>query len=156
MINEQINELLARDPEKAMYVSYTPRLETFLIQEGVSPRYGARALRSQVERYIKTELAVRILNGDIRPRDLVLLDIEFERPEEEDPKKKGAKIVVRRSERPDGIVVSPIEPRRNIPGKRINGEKELNDFFGGLWNELENSFLDPDSDASGKNPKRKK
>jgi ATP-dependent Clp protease ATP-binding subunit ClpC len=156
MMNEQINDLLARDPEKAMHVSYTSRLEAFLIQEGVSPRYGARALRSVVERYIKTELALRILNGDIRPQDIVLFDVEFERPQEEDPKKKGAKIVVRRSDRPEGITVKPIEPRSNISRKRINLKKTLDDFFGNLWNEYQNPPSDFDPNLSGKNPKKKR
>ena len=147
---------MARDPTRAMHISYTPLLEAFLIQEGVSPRYGARALRSVVERYIKTELAVRILNGDIRPQDIVLFDVEFERPQEEDSKRRGAKIVVRRSERPEGITVKPIEPRQNTSRKRINIEKVLDDFFGGLWKEFENSPADFDPNSSGKNPKKKR
>jgi ATP-dependent Clp protease ATP-binding subunit ClpC len=50
----------------------TPRL----VEEGFNPAYGARPLRRAIMRLIEDCLAERILCGDIKEGDVVIMDVE--------------------------------------------------------------------------------
>lgn len=105
MLQEEVFGILANNNSGKgyVYVASTPQLEDFLVYKGVDIIYGARPLRSVIDKYVNDALAIRILNQGILSGDMVLLDVEFARPEGASFKEKGdAQIVVRRMERPAG------------------------------------------------------
>jgi ATP-dependent Clp protease ATP-binding subunit ClpB len=51
----------------------TPQAKGFLMQEGWDPQYGARPLKRAIQRHIEDELARRILGGDFREGDTIVV-----------------------------------------------------------------------------------
>lgn len=70
----QLNEFQNSFPSPIL-ISYTPEFKEFLIKEGVSPVFGARALRSVIDKYVRTPISEKILLKEIKIRDIILLDI---------------------------------------------------------------------------------
>lgn len=118
MLQEEVFGVLANNGSGKgyIYVASTPQLEDFLVYKGVDVIYGARPLRSVIDKYVNDALAIRILNQGILSGDMVLLDVEFARPEGTSFKERGdARIVVRRMERPAG---GEYYPFGSIPMKK--------------------------------------
>ena len=68
----RISKLLA---EKDMELTLTREAKLHLAGEGYDPEYGARTLKRLMQREITDELAMRLLEGDLREGDRVLADV---------------------------------------------------------------------------------
>jgi ATP-dependent Clp protease ATP-binding subunit ClpC len=79
----QVIDLLARDLEKRLSdrklaVEISDKAKSWLVKEGYDPVYGARPLRRALEKYVENPLAMKILAGDFKPGDTILVDAEPE------------------------------------------------------------------------------
>jgi len=54
----------------------TDRARAFLVRSGYDPTYGARPLKRAIQREIETPMARRILGGEIRDGQHVLVDLD--------------------------------------------------------------------------------
>jgi ATP-dependent Clp protease ATP-binding subunit ClpB len=68
---EQLTKLLA---ERKLTIKLTPAAKKRLFREGYDPAYGARPMKRAIQRLIQNPLAMKILDGEIRPGDEVLVD----------------------------------------------------------------------------------
>jgi len=73
LIMADINKRLA---EKNIKVFLTENAKKELVTRGYDPAFGARPLKRTVQKYIETPLADRIIRGDIKEGDEVLVDLE--------------------------------------------------------------------------------
>ena len=76
---QRIVELMLRDvhrrlDEYGVTVELTGAAKAWLAKEGFDPVYGARPLRRAVQRFVENPLSKRILAGEVRPGDHVLVD----------------------------------------------------------------------------------
>ncbi|HWW51240.1 MAG TPA: ATP-dependent chaperone ClpB, partial [Verrucomicrobiae bacterium] len=70
---EQLTKLLA---ERKLTIKLTPAAKKRLFREGYDPAYGARPMKRAIQRLIQNPLAMKILDGEIRPGDEVLVDAD--------------------------------------------------------------------------------
>lgn len=155
MLKKEVHNKISKIDSERGYISLstTPQLEDFLVEKGIDPRYGARTLKPLIEKYIKEEIAVRILNQGILSGDMVLLDIEFANPKGETFKEKGeAHIVIRRADRPAGGDFNPFNVKKE--GKPMHVGKELDDFLQSLFDSYKH--LVSSAPGTGYKPKKKK
>lgn len=75
IVKLQLEALAQRVKEKGIEISFSERLKDFLAKEGYDPAYGARPLKRLIQRTIQNELALKILKGEIKEGDKVLVDV---------------------------------------------------------------------------------
>jgi ATP-dependent Clp protease ATP-binding subunit ClpC len=76
----QIVDIMARDLEKRLAerklsMEITDAAKSWLAKTGFDPVYGARPLRRAIERYVENPLSSRILAGDFKEGETVLVDL---------------------------------------------------------------------------------
>jgi ATP-dependent Clp protease ATP-binding subunit ClpB len=86
IIDIQLLRLMKRLEERKISVELTDAAKEFLINEGYDPVYGARPLKRVIQRRVLDPLAMRVLQGDFREGDRVLIDaaggeLTFKKPE---------------------------------------------------------------------------
>ncbi len=74
--NIQLGRLSERLAQRNVSIALTPAATDLLIDEGYDPVFGARPLKRVLQRRIVDELAMRLIQGDIREGDHVLVDAE--------------------------------------------------------------------------------
>lgn len=62
--------------ERKITLTLTPAARQLLLREGYDPAYGARPLKRAIQRLIQDPLAMRILDGEVRPGDQVQVDAD--------------------------------------------------------------------------------
>lgn len=72
---ERLGKRLA---EKGMSIELTPAAKVLLATRGYDPAMGARPLRRTMQREIEDQLSEKILFGDLKPGELVSVDVEGE------------------------------------------------------------------------------
>ncbi|MCR4393562.1 MAG: AAA family ATPase [Dehalococcoidales bacterium] len=77
---EQIVELLIKDlqkrlAERKLTLELTRSAKNWLVDMGYDPTYGARPLRRAIERYVENPLASKILAGEFKEGDAVVVDL---------------------------------------------------------------------------------
>ncbi len=72
----QFDQLSQRLEERKVSISLTEAAMDRLIEEGYDPVYGARPLERVLQRRVIDELALRLIRGEIREGDHVLVDVE--------------------------------------------------------------------------------
>jgi ATP-dependent Clp protease ATP-binding subunit ClpB len=72
----QLRDLRQRLAERDMTLELTPAAKERLADIGFDPVYGARPLRRAIQQRIVHPLAVRLLSGDIRDGDSIIVDVE--------------------------------------------------------------------------------
>jgi ATP-dependent Clp protease ATP-binding subunit ClpC len=77
----QIVEFMAGDvakrlAERKIGIEMTEAAKSWLAKAGFDPVYGARPLRRAIERFVETPLSARILAGDFKEGDVVLVDLD--------------------------------------------------------------------------------
>ena len=72
---ERLGQRLA---EKGMSIELTPAAKVLLATRGYDPAMGARPLRRTIQREIEDQLSEKILFGELKPGELVSVDIEGE------------------------------------------------------------------------------
>jgi ATP-dependent Clp protease ATP-binding subunit ClpB len=75
IIDIQIHGLLKRLEDRKIHVELTDAAKRFIVSEGYDPMYGARPLKRTIQRRVLDPLALRVLEGDFREGDRVLVDV---------------------------------------------------------------------------------
>jgi ATP-dependent Clp protease ATP-binding subunit ClpB len=74
IVEIQLREVSKRLAEQKMTVELTSGARELLLEEGYDPAYGARPLRRAIQRRILNPLAARVLAGELKEGDAVLVD----------------------------------------------------------------------------------
>jgi ATP-dependent Clp protease ATP-binding subunit ClpB len=75
IVDIQIHGLLARLEERKIHVELTEAAREFLVVDGYDPMYGARPLKRTLQRRVLDPLALRVLEGEFREGDRVVVDV---------------------------------------------------------------------------------
>ncbi|MRJ76022.1 AAA domain-containing protein [Aeromicrobium sp. SMF47] len=81
MVDMMIASLEKRLAEKDMNIELTMEAKELLSRRGFDPVLGARPLRRTVQREIEDVMAEKLLYGELRPGQIVLVGVEGEGPE---------------------------------------------------------------------------
>ena len=73
-----LDRLGKRLADKGMSIELTPAAKVLLATRGYDPAMGARPLRRTIQREIEDQLSEKILFGDLKPGELVSVDVEGE------------------------------------------------------------------------------
>jgi ATP-dependent Clp protease ATP-binding subunit ClpB len=76
IIDMQIRHLTEKLAERKLTLKLTPAARALLFREGYDPAYGARPLRRAIQRLIQDPLALKILDGEVHPGDIVVVDAD--------------------------------------------------------------------------------
>jgi ATP-dependent Clp protease ATP-binding subunit ClpB len=76
IIDIQLRGLVKRLEDRKIRVELSDKAKDYVIDEGYDPTYGARPLKRTIQRRILDPLAVRVLQGDFREGDTVLIDVK--------------------------------------------------------------------------------
>ncbi len=82
IVDLMITNLETRLKEKDMGIELTSAAKNVLAQRGYDPALGARPLRRTIQREIEDALSEKILFGDIKAGQIVLIDVEGEEGKE--------------------------------------------------------------------------
>jgi ATP-dependent Clp protease ATP-binding subunit ClpC len=87
MVDLQMVGLANRLREAGMNIHLTEPARNWIANAGYDPQFGARPLRRAIQRYVENPLSVRLLRGDFRVGDLIVIDelneqLVFERHED--------------------------------------------------------------------------
>src|SRR5215218_6283014 len=74
IIDIQIAGLLKRLEERKIHVDLTDAAREYLVEEGYDPTYGARPLKRTIQRRVLDSLAIRVLEGEFREGDRIVVD----------------------------------------------------------------------------------
>ncbi len=74
IIEIQLRRLAALMADRGITVSLTDAAKDLLIEEGYDPAYGARPLKRVLQRRVQDPLAMKILRGEIREGEHVVID----------------------------------------------------------------------------------
>ncbi len=75
IVDLMIKDLATRLAERKLTIELTDRAKSWLAKEGYDPQYGARPLRRVIERQVENPLSTKILRGDLKEGDSVLVDV---------------------------------------------------------------------------------
>merc|ERR1712070_181789 len=73
-----LKDVFSRTEEKGITLDVTDAFKERLVDEGFNPAYGARPLRRAIMRLMEDGLAEKMLAGDIREGDSVIMDVDPE------------------------------------------------------------------------------
>mmetsp|Transcript_31393 Transcript_31393/g.67756 ORF Transcript_31393/g.67756 Transcript_31393/m.67756 type:complete len:923 (-) Transcript_31393:79-2847(-) len=73
-----LKDVFSRTEEKGITLDVTERFKDRLVDEGFNPAYGARPLRRAIMRLMEDGLAEKMLAGDIREGDSIIMDVDPE------------------------------------------------------------------------------
>jgi ATP-dependent Clp protease ATP-binding subunit ClpB len=74
IVELQLRRLRERLAERGLSIELTPAAKEVVVEAGWDPTYGARPLKRALQRLIENPLALRLLEGDVREGDTVLVD----------------------------------------------------------------------------------
>ncbi|MCL4253244.1 MAG: AAA family ATPase [Anaerolineae bacterium] len=74
MVDLQMKGIVERMLESGIQIHLTEPARHWIAKTGYDQQYGARPLRRNIQRYIENPLSVRLLRGDFKAGDLVLID----------------------------------------------------------------------------------
>ena len=78
IVEIQLAGLRARLEERHINLELTDEARTRLVRQGYDPNYGARPLKRAIQREIETPLAKRLIAGEVRDGQTVLVDVNSE------------------------------------------------------------------------------
>jgi len=76
IVEIQMRHLKARLAERRMDIILTDAAKEVLCEKGYDPTYGARPLKRAIQRYLQDPLALKILEGEYREGDTILVDTD--------------------------------------------------------------------------------
>ena len=76
IVDIMVRELNDRLAERKIAIALTPAAKTRIAEIGYDPAYGARPLRRAIQKRIEDALAMRILEGEFREGDRVIVDAD--------------------------------------------------------------------------------
>ncbi len=77
IIEIQLDRIRERLIDRKITLTLTDAAKTFLVSTGYDPVYGARPLKRTLQRYIETALAKKMLGGEVRDGDTVVVDYDL-------------------------------------------------------------------------------
>ena len=75
IVDIQVRGLLKRLEDRKIHVELTDTARGFLVSEGFDPMFGARPLKRTIQRRVLDPLAMRVLEGDFREGDSIIVDM---------------------------------------------------------------------------------
>lgn len=87
IVDLQMNEIHQRLSEHGLKVELNSKAREWLAQEGFDPNFGARPLKRTLQKFIESPLSVKLLSGDFKNGDKVLVDLTEDEEELEFKKK---------------------------------------------------------------------
>ena len=75
IVDIQVRGLLKRLEERKIHVELSAAAKDFVVSEGYDPMYGARPLKRTIQRRVLDPLALRVLEGEFREGDRVVVDV---------------------------------------------------------------------------------
>ncbi|MFZ0582284.1 MAG: ATP-dependent chaperone ClpB [Candidatus Acidiferrales bacterium] len=93
IIDFQLKHLLKRLGEKQVELYLTSAAKALLFREGYDPAYGARPMKRAIQRLIQDPLALKILDGEVKPGDTLRVDVDTKTDEmkfDKEKRKAGA------------------------------------------------------------------
>jgi ATP-dependent Clp protease ATP-binding subunit ClpB len=76
IIELQLQHVVKLLAQKQVTLTLTPAAKTLLFREGYDPAYGARPMKRAIQRLIQDPLALKILDGEVKPGDSVVVDAD--------------------------------------------------------------------------------
>ncbi len=76
IVDLQLASFMKRLAEKQMTLKLTAAAKALLFREGYDPAYGARPMKRAIQRLIQDPLAMRILDGEVKLGDEILVDAD--------------------------------------------------------------------------------
>src|SRR5579875_905042 len=76
IVDLQMASFMKRLEEKHITLKLTPAAKALLFREGYDPAFGARPMKRAIQRLIQDPLAMRILDGEVKPGEEVLVDAD--------------------------------------------------------------------------------
>ena len=76
IIDLQLQHLLKRLDERQITLKLTSAAKALLFKEGYDPVYGARPMKRAIQKLIQDPLALKILDGEVKPGDTVKVDAD--------------------------------------------------------------------------------
>ncbi len=76
IVDIQLNGLRKRLADRHVELQLTDRARGYLVRSGYDPAYGARPLKRAIQREIETPMARRILAGEVRDGQHVVVDLD--------------------------------------------------------------------------------
>ncbi len=76
IVDLQMVDLQRRLADKQLGVKLTPEAKTFIVDSGYDPVYGARPLKRFLQSKVETLIAKKIIQGNIKPRETLLVDYD--------------------------------------------------------------------------------
>jgi ATP-dependent Clp protease ATP-binding subunit ClpB len=76
IIDLQLQHLLKRLGERQITLKLTAAAKALLFKEGYDPIYGARPMKRAIQKLIQDPLALKILDGEVKPGDTVKVDAD--------------------------------------------------------------------------------
>ncbi|MDP2054092.1 MAG: AAA family ATPase, partial [Acidobacteriota bacterium] len=74
IVEIQMRGLLRRLADRKIHITLSDTAKDFLVREGYDPVYGARPLKRALQRLLLDPLALRVLDGEFRDGDTVVVD----------------------------------------------------------------------------------
>ena len=71
-----LKDVFKRTEEKGIHLDVTEKFKDRLVDEGYNPAYGARPLRRAIMRLMEDALAEKMLCGDIKEGDSIIMDVD--------------------------------------------------------------------------------
>jgi len=75
IIDIQLSEIEKRLAERDIKVEFTAGTKRFIAKETYSPQYGARPIARYLKKTIETEIAAKIIRGEVKDGDTFTIDI---------------------------------------------------------------------------------
>jgi ATP-dependent Clp protease ATP-binding subunit ClpB len=75
IVDIQVRSLLKRLEERKIHVELSDTARNFIVTEGYDPMYGARPLKRTIQRRVLDPLAMRVLEGEFREGDRIVVDV---------------------------------------------------------------------------------
>ncbi|MCO5184302.1 MAG: AAA family ATPase [Anaerolineae bacterium] len=76
IVELQLQEIRTRLAEHNLTVNLTLAAKEWLAKQGYDKDFGARPMKRAMQRYVESPLSVKMLKGDVKPGDIVVVDVE--------------------------------------------------------------------------------
>jgi ATP-dependent Clp protease ATP-binding subunit ClpC len=87
IVDLQMNEIRQRLSEHGLKVELSSKARKWLANEGYDPSFGARPLKRTLQKYVESPLSIKLLSGDFKEGDKVMVDLHENETELEFKKK---------------------------------------------------------------------
>jgi ATP-dependent Clp protease ATP-binding subunit ClpC len=78
IVDLQMNEIRGRLREHGLFIELAEAARAWLARQGYDPQFGARPLRRTLQRYVESPLSVKMLKGEFKVGDTILVDANEE------------------------------------------------------------------------------